>query len=201
VVSTAHQTVAPATLGRNSASLEGHDTALATLRLARGLVTPSGEVPSRSGAGRPLEWGPLEWGSASLEGRSPPRARSCLARGWTPPWARFRLTWGPHGPATFTPAPPTGAFNALTFAGAQVKGESAPRRTWESRPGAVPPNPNYPYSYPLKTLIWISVFVFVLNMDVRWIYLKPIFNIIRIRHYPKYLTKIRHIWHYSYPQK
>jgi hypothetical protein len=27
-------------------------------------------------------------------------------------------------------------------------------------------NPNYLYSYLLKTLIWISVFVFVFNMDV-----------------------------------
>jgi hypothetical protein len=27
-------------------------------------------------------------------------------------------------------------------------------------------NPNYPYEYPLKTLIWISVFVFVFNMAV-----------------------------------
>jgi hypothetical protein len=45
-------------------------------------------------------------------------------------------------------------------------------------------NPNYPYSYPLKTLIWISVFVFVFNMDVRLMYSNPIFNIIRIRHYP-----------------
>jgi hypothetical protein len=39
------------------------------------------------------------------------------------------------------------------------------------------------------------------NMDVRWMYSNPIFNITRIRHYPKYLTKIRRIRHYSYPQK
>jgi hypothetical protein len=52
-------------------------------------------------------------------------------------------------------------------------------------------NPNYPYSYLLKTLIWIFVFVF--NMDIRWMYSDPIFNIIRIRHYPKYPAKIRHI--------
>jgi hypothetical protein len=50
-------------------------------------------------------------------------------------------------------------------------------------------NPNYPYSYPLKTLIWIFVFVFVFNMDVIWIYSNPFFNIIRIRHYPNYPTK------------
>jgi hypothetical protein len=34
----AHQSVGLATLGRNSASLEGHGTALTTLRLARGMV-------------------------------------------------------------------------------------------------------------------------------------------------------------------
>jgi hypothetical protein len=59
---TAHQTVGPTTLGQNSASLEGHDTTLANLRIARGLVAPSGEVPPRSGARRPLERG-----STSLE--------------------------------------------------------------------------------------------------------------------------------------
>jgi hypothetical protein len=62
-------------------------------------------------------------------------------------------------------------------------------------------NPNYLYSYPVKTLIWISVFVFVFNMDVRWMYSNLILNIIRIRHYPNYPTKIRRIRHYSYPQK
>jgi hypothetical protein len=41
-------------------------------------------------------------------------------------------------------------------------------------------------------------FVFVFNMDVRWMYSNPILIIIRIRHYLKYPTKIRH---YSYPQK
>jgi hypothetical protein len=50
-------------------------------------------------------------------------------------------------------------------------------------------NPNYLYSYPLKMLIWISVFVIVFNMNVRWMYSNPIFSIIRIRHYPKYPTK------------
>jgi hypothetical protein len=43
-------------------------------------------------------------------------------------------------------------------------------------------------SYLLKMLIWIYVFVFIFNMDVRWMYSNPIFNIIRIRHYPKYPT-------------
>jgi hypothetical protein len=86
---TAHQTVGLATLGRNSASLEGHGAELLKLRLARGLVAPSGEVPPRSGAGRPPRAGfrlarglnapssevpsrsraerPLEQGSVSLE--------------------------------------------------------------------------------------------------------------------------------------
>jgi hypothetical protein len=31
-------------------------------------------------------------------------------------------------------------------------------------------NLNYPYSYLLKTLIWISIFVFVFNMDIKWLY-------------------------------
>jgi hypothetical protein len=56
-----------------------------------------------------------------------------------PPRARFRFARGPQGPAASIPSPPTGAFNALTFAGAQVKDESTPRLTWESRPGTVPP--------------------------------------------------------------
>jgi hypothetical protein len=121
VAPTAHQTFDPATLGWNSASLEEHDTAQANLHLARGLVAPSGEVLPFSGAGRPLEQGPVSLG------------------GWTPPRAKFRLARGPHGLAASAPAPPTGAFNVLTFAGAQVKDESTPRRAWESCPGAVPP--------------------------------------------------------------
>jgi hypothetical protein len=32
-------------------------------------------------------------------------------------------------------------------------------------------------------------------MDVRWMYSDPIFNIIQIRQYPNYSTKIRQIWH------
>jgi hypothetical protein len=39
---------APATLGRNSASLEGHGPVLTGLRLARGLDAPSSESPPRS---------------------------------------------------------------------------------------------------------------------------------------------------------
>jgi hypothetical protein len=91
------------------------------LCLARGLDVPSGEVPPRSGAGRPLERGPV-----SIESQAPPRASFRLARGY-------------HGPAASIPAPPEGAFNALTFVGVQVKGESAPLRAWESCPGTAPP--------------------------------------------------------------
>jgi hypothetical protein len=50
------------------------------------------------------------------------------------------------------------------------------------------------WSPPKHALIWISVFVFVFNMDVRWMYSNPIFIITQIRHYPN-------IRHYSYPQK
>jgi hypothetical protein len=79
---------------------------------------------------------PLERGLASLGG-------------WTPPRVRFRLARGPHGLTATAPTPPTGAFNALTFAGAQVKDESTPRRAWESHPGAVPPTPPVRPSPPL----------------------------------------------------
>jgi hypothetical protein len=145
VAPTAHQTVGPVTLGQSSASLEGHDTALANLCLTQGLVAPSGEVPPPSRAGRPprvsfrLARGPV----APLE-----RGFASLGR-WTPPRARFRFARGPHGPAASIPAPPKGAFNALTFAGARVKDESTPRRVWESRPGAVPPTPPVRPSPPL----------------------------------------------------
>jgi hypothetical protein len=107
----------------NSASLEGRSPPRVRFRLARGSVAPSSEIPPRSGAGRPLERGPV-----SIESRAPPQAS-------------FRLARGHHGPATSIPAPPTGAFNALTFAGAQVKDESTPLRAWESRPGIAPPTP------------------------------------------------------------
>jgi hypothetical protein len=96
----------------------------------------TGKLPSRSRVGRLLERG-----SASLEGWMPPRVRFRLARepvaplesgstslgGWTPPRARFCLARGPCGLVASAPAPQTGAFNALTFSGAQVKDESTPR--------------------------------------------------------------------------
>jgi hypothetical protein len=36
-------------------------------------------------------------------------------------------------------------------------------------------NPNYPYSYLLKLLIWISVSAFDFNMDVKLTYLNSIY--------------------------
>jgi hypothetical protein len=141
----AHQTGGLATLERNSASLEAGGAALVKasshsrsgapprvrLRLARGLGTPSSGIPPRSGAGRPLERGPV-----SIKSRAPPRAD-------------FRLAQGYHGPTASIPVPPTGGFNALTFAGARVKGESMPRRAWESRPGTASPTPPTRPSLPL----------------------------------------------------
>jgi hypothetical protein len=85
----------------------------------------------------------LRWQtSVPLEGRAPPRCRS-------PSRARFCLARGPHGLAAAAPAAPIGAFNALTFASAQVKDESTPRRAWESCLGAVPPTPPVKPSPPL----------------------------------------------------
>jgi hypothetical protein len=93
---------------QNSASLEGWWPPRVRFCLARGLDAPSSGILPRLGAKHPLERGPV-----SIESRTPPRVR-------------FRLTRGPHGPATSIPAPPTGAFNAPTFAGAQAKDESTP---------------------------------------------------------------------------
>jgi hypothetical protein len=52
-------------------------------------------------------------------------------------------------PAAPIPAPPVGAFNALTSAGVQVKGESTPLRAWESCPGTALPTPVARPSQPL----------------------------------------------------
>jgi hypothetical protein len=71
---------APVTLGRNSASLEGHSTTLMRLRLYRESDAPSGEVPPRSRARRPLGQS-----FASLEGWMPPQAKFDLARGLDAP--------------------------------------------------------------------------------------------------------------------
>jgi hypothetical protein len=48
---------------------------------------------------------------------------------------------------------PAGGFDALTFAGAQVKDESTPRRAWESRPGTAPPTPMVRPSPPLCDVV------------------------------------------------
>jgi hypothetical protein len=114
-----------------------------------GQSPPRVKVPSRSRVGRPLErdstslggWTPhLAQGPVSIESRAPPRAS-------------FRLARGHHGPAASIPAPPAGAFNALTSAGAQVKGESTPLRTWESYPGTAPPTPMVRPSPPLCDVV------------------------------------------------
>jgi hypothetical protein len=109
--------------GKSFASLEGRSPPRVRFHLARGLGTPSSGIPPRSGAGRPLERGLV-----SIESRARPRADFRLARGY-------------HGPTASIPIPPTGGFNALTFAGARVKDESMPRCAWESRPGTAPPTP------------------------------------------------------------
>jgi hypothetical protein len=132
----AHQTIGLATLGRNTALLEGYDAAPVQLHLARGPVAPSGEFPPRSRVGRP------------------PRAGFRLARGLDAPGARPRLDREPSAPSSkfssrsrasrarrLHTCSPAGAFNALTFAGVQVKDESTPLRAWESRPGTAPPTP------------------------------------------------------------
>jgi hypothetical protein len=120
----------------NFASLKGRSPPRVRFRLARGSDAPSGGIPPRLGDGRPLERGPV-----SIESRAPPRASFCLARGH-------------HGSATSIPAPPAGAFNALTFAGAQVKGGFAPLRAWESCPGTAPPTPLARPSPPQCDAVW-----------------------------------------------
>jgi hypothetical protein len=101
---TARQTIGPATLGWNPAPLEGYGAAPVQIRFARGSDAPSSGAPPRSGGWTP----PHARGPASVEGRAPPRAS-------------FRLARGDHRPAASIPAPPAGAFNALTFAGAKSK--------------------------------------------------------------------------------
>jgi hypothetical protein len=145
---TARQSIGPATLGRNPASLEGYGAAPVQIRLAHGSAAPSSEFPSRSRAGHPLERD-----SASLGGWTPPRARPVSIESRAPPRASFRLARGNHGPAASIPAPLEGAFNALTTAGAQVKGESTPLRAWESCPGTAPPTPVARPSPPLCDVV------------------------------------------------
>jgi hypothetical protein len=134
----------------------------AELRSARGPWRRPGTTSPRLWAGRPLGWG-----SISLEGRTPPRAGLRLARGLdaplargpvsiesrAPPRASFCLARGHHGPAASILAPLAGAFNALTSAGTQVKGESTPLRAWESCPGTAPLTPVARPSPPLCDVV------------------------------------------------
>jgi hypothetical protein len=112
---------------------------------------PSGRTPLRSRGATPPRYK-----STSLVGRSPP-PRVGIARGLdAPPRARPRLDREPNTPssefpsrsrasraAAPIPAPPAGAFNALTPAGVQVKDESTPLRAWESCPATAPPSPRH----------------------------------------------------------
>jgi hypothetical protein len=94
----------------------GRGTPQANLRLARG----PGTAPRNLRLARGLD---------APSGESPPRSRDR----------------DPRAPQAYgtTPAPPTGALNALVHHDARVKGESLPRRssdtTWESYPDAVRP--------------------------------------------------------------
>jgi hypothetical protein len=119
------------------------------LRSARGVRHRLSTNPPRSWVDRPLEWG-----SVSLEGRKTLERDSAPLEGWTPPRARPRLDREPNAPSSEfpsrsrasratapIPAPPVGAFNALTPAGVQVKGESTPLCARESRPAAALPTP------------------------------------------------------------
>jgi hypothetical protein len=139
VAPAAHQADGPTTLEQNTAPLEGRGTTRANFRLARGLGAPSNEVPPHSRASRPprVRFRPAR-GLGTPSSEVPPRSR-----GGRPPRVSFRLARGPRGLVASAPVPPTGAFNALTFAGAQAKDESTPHpwHAWESRPGAVPPPP------------------------------------------------------------
>jgi hypothetical protein len=134
----ARQTIGPATLGQNSAPLEGYSTTSRQIRLARGVDHP------------------IERGSVSLKGRTTLERDSASLEGWTPPPPRAspRLDREPNAPSIKSPsrsrasratapipAPPAGAFNALTPACVQVKGKSTPLHAWESCPGTAPPTP------------------------------------------------------------
>jgi hypothetical protein len=160
----ARQTIGPATLGRNSAPLEGYGTAPVQIRLARGSVAPSSEVPSHSRVGRPSSGTPprsraglpLARGPASVESQAPPRAS-------------FRLARGVHRLATSILAPPAGAFNALTIAGAKsmanprhyTPGNHAPalfcQLPWRSHPRHCASTPLLDVGPPAGTRIKTSV--------------------------------------------
>jgi hypothetical protein len=125
--------------GQTSASLGGWAPPRARFRLARGPAAPPR-----------MRFRPAR-GLGTPSNEVPPRLRD-----GRPPRVRFRLTRGPRGLAASAPVPPTGAFNALTFAGAQVKDESMPHpcHAWESCPDAVPPTPPVRPSPPLCGAVW-----------------------------------------------
>jgi hypothetical protein len=88
------------------------------------------------------------------------------SRAGRPPRARPRLDREPNAPSSEClsrsrgsrasapiPSPPTGAFNALTTVGVQVKGESTPLHAWESRPATAPPTPVARPSPPLCDVV------------------------------------------------
>jgi hypothetical protein len=84
----------------------------------------------------------LEWDSASLKGwTSPPRVRPRLDQEPNAPSSEFPSRSRVSRAAAPIPAPPAGAFNALTPVGVQVKGESTPLHAWESCPATAPPTP------------------------------------------------------------
>jgi hypothetical protein len=79
----------------------------------------------------------------------PPRAGPRLERGPNAPSSNFPSRSRASRAAAPIPAPPTGAFNALTPAGIRVKGESTPLRARESRPATALPTPMARPSPPL----------------------------------------------------
>jgi hypothetical protein len=97
----------------------------AKLRFARGAQHRASKTPPLPRASRPLGRGsaslegraPPRLRPASLEGQSPPRVRFRLARGLDAPSGEVRLTRGSRGHTAPIPAHPTEPFNALTHAG------------------------------------------------------------------------------------
>jgi hypothetical protein len=145
---TASHKIGPATLGRNSASLEGYGAASVQIRLARGSDAPSSEVPSRSRVGRPSSGTPPRSGA----GR-PPRTRPRLDREPNAPSSELLSRSRASRAAAPIPAPPTRAFNALTPADVRVKGESTPLCARESCPATAPPTPVARPSLPLCDVV------------------------------------------------
>jgi hypothetical protein len=79
----------------------------------------------------------------------PLRAGSCLDRELNAPSSEVPSRSRTSRARRLHTCSPAGEFNALTYASAQVKDESTPRRTWESRPDTVLPTPPVRPSPPL----------------------------------------------------